>query len=91
MPVTSPDVELIDIVPEALLQVPPVGKPESVIVAPTQTDDRPEIPVGGASTVTGRVTLQPVEGTVYVIIAIPPAEATPHTIPVDEPTEAIPV
>ena len=87
-PVSKPLVEpivAIDVL--LLLHVPPPAASVSVVVAPTQTLKAP--PMVGGVELMGMVVvvLQPVVGSVYVIVVLP--AVLPVTIPVVDPIDAI--
>ena len=77
---TDPTVGLL------LLHAPPPTPSVSVVFAPTQTADAPEIAVGDKLTVTTIFDAQPA-GDVYVILLVP--VATPVITPLEGPTVAI--
>jgi hypothetical protein len=88
IPETTPDEDPIEAIPGALLlQVPPVGVLDNVVVALAHSTKVPVIAVGNAFTVAIVVLMQPFDA-VYVIVAVPKAE--PLTTPAAL-TGAIPV
>ena len=87
MPVTTPDAELTEALPQLLLQVPPGVALLNTIVLPTHTWLLPVIGEGLGFTVKLVVTKQP-PGSMYVI-TVTPAD-TPVTTPDVATTVAIP-
>jgi hypothetical protein len=87
--VTTPVPEPIVAIPvDPLLHEPPRTASVKVVDEPMHTCSVPPIVAGNGFTVTTSVTVQPVTGAVYVMVAVP-AE-TPVTMP-DVPIVAIPV
>ena len=70
-----------------LLQIPPTVASDNIIVDSAQTLVNPDRFAGRGLTVTFRVTLQPVDGIWYVIVAVP--NDAPVATPVNDPMEAI--
>jgi hypothetical protein len=92
MPVSNPeDDPILATVGAELDQVPPLPL-VSVVDAPWQIAIVPEMAGGAAFTVTCCTAKQPVDGSVYEMVAVPPLTATPVTVPVvpDPATEAVP-
>lgn len=86
-PVTTPEREpTVATAGVLLVQVPPGVVLASVVVLPVQTDKDPDIAPTEALTVTVTVDAQPVDISVYVIVAVP--VDTPVTTPDEEPTVA---
>ena len=83
--ITRPDVPIVATAVFVLTHVPPGLASESRLVVPEHNEVTPVIEET-LLTVTGLLILQPVDGSVNVIVAEP--EATPVTTPVPEPTEA---
>jgi hypothetical protein len=72
-----------------LVQLPPPEISLKVVVRPTQTELVPVIAAGKGFTTRFRLTEQPVEVNVKVIVALPAVTAVKN--PVDEPIVATPV
>jgi hypothetical protein len=86
-PTTPVDALTVPMAGLLLLQVPPAGVVDKVVVAPRQAMFTPVMAAGVGVTVTTATELQP--ATVYMIVDVP--GEPPVTIPDEEPTVAIPV